>query len=320
KVLLSVYDKLIDKQKELLATLSGSELQKQEEKMAKLISGQQEAERKKIEAWFGSGASLFSHSEGYKFNKNYGDIDTDDIVKYKAEDFERLQQNAELWASLPQQVRDYGEAVINAKEQTAELAKATQEAFTGVSFDSFSQSFLDTLTNMDSSVEDFAENMEKNLQKAILNSLIDERYQDRIDKLYDDFAGYNDDNVISEDEAAKLQKANDELAAQLIADRENLAKSFGWDSSGDPQAGKSLTGAVKGVTEETASMLGGQMNAIRINQMEATEMLRQQLFHLANIDNNTLAINQNTTYNRYIKDIYDKMTSPGDSLRAQGLG
>jgi hypothetical protein len=93
---------------------------------------------------------------------------------------------------------------------------------------------------------------------------------------------------------------------------------LGWDAAHPSGADTSLTGAVKGVSEETASMVGGQMNAMRMNQMEATEILRQQLFHLANIDNNTLAINQNTTYNRYIKDIYDKMSS-GDSLRAQGL-
>jgi hypothetical protein len=314
-VLISVYDKLIDKQKELLHAMSGAELEEQSKKIAQLIASQQEVERKKMEDWF---AQRHGHSNAYKFNKNYGDIDTDDILRYTAEDFERLQQNAALWAKLPQQVRDYGEAVIAGRDATEELAEATQAAFTGFSFDSLSQSFLDTLMDMDSSVEDFADGMEKKLQRAILGSLIHEKYAGKIQNLYDRFANANKDGVIDEDEANKLQAANDALAAQLIADRENLVKAFGWESK-DESADTSLTGAVKGVTEETASMLGGQMNAIRINQMEATEMLRQQLFHLANIDNNTLAINQNTTYNRYIKDIYDKMTSPGDSLRAQGL-
>ncbi|KAA6350873.1 hypothetical protein EZS27_001720 [termite gut metagenome] len=320
-VLISVYDKLIDKQKELLNTLSGSELQKQEEKIAQLISGKQEAERKKMEDWFKSGAGWNSHSQGYKFDKKYGDLNAGDILRYSAEDFEKLvENNYQLWARLPQEVRDYGQAVITAKEQMAALKEATQEAFTGFSLDSFSQKFLDTWMDMDSSVEDFAKNMEKNLQKAVLNSLIDDRYKDQIRKLYADFANYNDDNVITEDEAARLQKANDDLAAQLIADRENLAKSFGWGSPEDSEAGKSLTGAVKGVSEETASLVGGQMNAMRINQLEATEILRQQLFHLANIDNHTCAINQNTAYNKYIKDIYDKLTNPADSLRSQGLG
>jgi hypothetical protein len=40
--------------------------------------------------------------------------------------------------------------------------------------------------------------------------------------LYADFAGYNKDGEITEEEAARLQKANENLAAQLIADRENL--------------------------------------------------------------------------------------------------
>jgi hypothetical protein len=318
-VLISVYDKLIDKQKELLHTMSGTELEKQSEEIANLIASQQEVERKKMDDWFKSGSSWNSHSEGYKFNKNYGDMDTNDILKYTAEDFERLQQNAELWAKLPQQVRDYGEAVIAGRDATQELAEATQEAFTGFSFDSLSQSFLDTLMDMDSSVEDFADNMEKKLQQAILGSLINEKYADKIQGLYDSFANANKDGVIDKNEANELQATNDALAAQIIADRENLVKAFGLESK-DESADTSLTGAVKGVSEETASMIGGQMNAVRINQMEATEILRQQLFHLANIDNNTYAINQNTTYNKYIKSIYDKMSNPGDSLRSQGLG
>ena len=79
----------------------------------------------------------------------------------------------------------------------------------------------------------------------------------------------------------------------------------------------SLTGAVKGVTEETADIIAGQMNAIRINQMEATQVLRQSLQAL-----NTIATN--TAYNRYLAGIERIITilernSTGDSLRAQGL-
>jgi hypothetical protein len=77
----------------------------------------------------------------------------------------------------------------------------------------------------------------------------------------------------------------------------------------------SLTGAVKGVTEETASLVAGQMNAMRINQMEATAILRQQLMYLATIA-------QNTSYNRFLQDIDSKLdiiTNSGDPLRSQGL-
>lgn len=77
----------------------------------------------------------------------------------------------------------------------------------------------------------------------------------------------------------------------------------------------SLTGAVKGVTEETASIVAGQMNAMRINQVEASAILRQQLTALN-------AIVQNTSYNRMLVEIHKElraMNGGADPLRAQGL-
>lgn len=77
----------------------------------------------------------------------------------------------------------------------------------------------------------------------------------------------------------------------------------------------SLTGAVKGVTEETASIVAGQMNAMRINQVEASAILRQQLSALN-------AIVQNTSYNRMLVEIHKElraMNGGADPLRAQGL-
>jgi hypothetical protein len=312
--LIDLYDRLIGKQKDLLASLSGKEATEASQKAAGLIDKQTEAERIKLESWF---KQKNGHSNAYKFNQKWENFTDKDVLAYKAEEWEKLRENAEFWDRLPKEVQNYATAIMEAKEKTEELAEATQEALTTVSFDSFNQRFLDTLMNMDSSVEDFAGNMEKNLQKAILNSLIDEKYKDKIKQLYSDFAKYNEDSLITEEETEKLRKANEDLAVQLIADRENLARSLGWNTPSPSETGTSLTGAVKGVSEETASLVAAQMNAIRINQMEATEQLRQQLFHLANIDRNTVSIDGNT---KYIKNIYDKITTPNNSLRSQGLG
>ena len=57
------------------------------------------------------------------------------------------------------------------------------------------------------------------------------------------------------------------------------------------------------------------MNAIRINQLEATVVLRQSLLQL-----NTIAAN--TQYNRYlvkIDRIISLLESSGNTLRSQGL-
>ncbi|WP_163324300.1 hypothetical protein, partial [Enterobacter hormaechei] len=46
-------------------------------------------------------------------------------------------------------------------------------------------------------------------------------------------------------------------------------KEFFQDANSSP---KGLEGAIKGVSEETASLIAGQMNAIRINQGKMLEM------------------------------------------------
>lgn len=48
-----------------------------------------------------------------------------------------------------------------------------------------------------------------------------------------------------------------------------------------------LTGQIKGVSEETASMLSGYINAIRINQIESLNVIRAQLLALDKISANT---------------------------------
>jgi hypothetical protein len=80
-------------------------------------------------------------------------------------------------------------------------------------------------------------------------------------------------------------------------------------------ADTSLTGAIKGVTEETASIVAGQLNAMRINQAEANEALRQMLIQL-------IRIAQNTSYNHYLQSIDERLyrIENSDILRAQGLG
>ena len=98
---------------------------------------------------------------------------------------------------------------------------------------------------------------------------------------------------------------------QALGIYSDLFKDLNIDDSED-----TLTGAVKGVSEETASLVAGQMNAIRINQLETTSILRQQLQTL-----NTIAAN--TAYNRYLARIERIITilenNSGDSLRSQGL-
>lgn len=76
----------------------------------------------------------------------------------------------------------------------------------------------------------------------------------------------------------------------------------------------SLSGAIKGASQESIDLLAGQTNAVRVNQVQEIEILRQQLIHLANIDGKL------SVSNRHLEQI-EKNTSgsASDPLRAQGI-
>lgn len=95
------------------------------------------------------------------------------------------------------------------------------------------------------------------------------------------------------------------------------AKEYGFNMWENTDDNKTLTGAVKGVTEQTASVVAGQLNAMRMVQKETAAQMTTVLFHLSGIDRHTAETAENT---RYLRAIHDRLMrqSASDPLRAQG--
>jgi hypothetical protein len=66
----------------------------------------------------------------------------------------------------------------------------------------------------------------------------------------------------------------------------------------DDVSGNSFSAAEKGVSEETMSIVAGQMNAIRVHQIEIQEILQN------NISNNVAVIAHNSAF---LPQIYDRL-------------
>ena len=233
-------------------------------------------------------------------------------ISKKKTDWDRVDDFKEQYAELERQIADMYDEISNDLLQTTASDFATQLA--------------DGLTTAFKAGEDSAKAFEDTvntvLQNIVVNQLkkkfLEQQLQDALDQLEGSMGYWNGDDFVFDgltDAEIAAFKAKVQAAAnnyeQALGIYSDLFKDLNIDDSED-----SLTGAVKGVSEETASLVAGQMNAIRINQLETTSILRQQLQTL-----NTIA--QNTAYNRYLASIERIITilenNSGDSLRSQGL-
>ncbi len=252
-------------------------------------------------------------------------------IRNMEEQQEHLRQSWE--AEISKKKTDWGR-VDEFKEQYAEMERQIADMYADISNDllqtnakDFSSQLADSLTTAFKAGEDaakaFEETVNQVLQNAIVNQLKRNFLEKQLDKalknLQDDMGWWNGDDFIfdglTDDEIAAF-KAKVQAAANNYEQALGIYKDLFKDLNVE-EADDSLTGAVKGVSEETASIVAGQMNAIRINQLESTAILRQSLQAL-----NTIA--QNTAYNRYLARIERIITilernSTGDSLRSQGL-
>jgi len=158
-------------------------------------------------------------------------------------------------------------------------------------------------------VADFAGYMNDMLTEAVLRSFSSEILGPAITELQEMVAQALIDGVLTEEEARAIQKRTSEIAKENEEKYRRATQGLGL---GDP-SDNTLSGAIKGITEQTAGVLAGQVNAMRINQVEGVLLMRQQLAHLAEI-----AIN--TRYNRYLASIDSRLAAlTSDNLRAQGL-
>lgn len=247
---------------------------------------------------------------------------------------QQRQHLQEMWEAEESKKKTDGDKVNEYKEQYAELGRQIEDMYDEISKDilqtdavDFAGTLGDALVEAFKQGEDAATAFENTvnqvLQNAIVNQLkkkfLEKQLQGALDDLENSMGYWNGDDFVFDgltDEEIEDFKRRVQAAAnnfnEALGIYSDIFKDLNIEEPDD-----SLTGAVKGVSEETASILAGQVNAIRINQLEATSILRQSLQTL-----NTIAAN--TAYNRYLSRIERIITilesnSAGDSLRSQGL-
>ncbi|QES93159.1 hypothetical protein F0358_10790 [Empedobacter brevis] len=197
----------------------------------------------------------------------------------------------------------------NAKDLATELGDALVEAF-GKGEDA-AKAFGEVANNV--------------LKNAVLNQLkkqfLEKQLQAALDKLYKDMGGDDEGNFnwngLSPEEQQEFRDKLKEISQNFTGMLDEYSDLF--KDLTDPN-GNSLSGAIKGVSEETASLIAGQINAMRLliveanqSRMETNRILIQSLERLANIDFNT------KTANLMLEKMYSFMLNFKDNTRSYGF-
>lgn len=163
-----------------------------------------------------------------------------------------------------------------------------------------------------------ANDMIENLLKNQLNLMLQNRMQPILDDLLA-ATGMNADgtgsfNELTPEEIASF-KAQVEAAGE---DMQGFLETYSDIFGGLDANASSLEGAIKGVSEETASLIAGQMNAMRIVQ---AQMLENSNISIAVLRNSLLQLTQIEINTRFLRLIYLEVSKNKDdgSIRASGL-
>ena len=350
KAYIKVLDDVIAKQKELMESMSSENAINSYKYALSLIKEQENAARELGRQYLNAGAS--SGFLGIGSKPSHGVAQRDDISGEAWEQFwaaaanagfngndagggrmtglfdltvEQLQYLKEhapiFWAQLHEETRNYLQAIIDCQAEAETLGEKLNESLTGVSMDALNDDFLSMLQEWDLSAKEVAANMAEYMRKALIQQMFKAQYKAELEKWYKMWANAMNPEgeggaSITENEQRALDTLRNSIVNGATSAAQRINDQFKEYHQDEDEDDTTLTGGVQSVSEETASIVAGQMNAMRINQVEATGVLRQQL----------IALNQITQYVRYCthlerieRIVYLLEQRFGDSERSQGM-
>lgn len=333
--LIDIWDSLISKKQQYIDIDYGVEAQKAAEEAKKLVDVQIERQRQLMHSLSGSGASIGSHSLGYRVNRGMSAQDWarlsqltganiqgfGDVINLDADVIGKVLQDEKFVSVLTavnSEFVTYIQNIDKYSEQLQEIAEQEKEAFTGVSFDEFRDSFVSMLSDLDATNQDFADNFEKYLQNAIFSSLIAGKYKQQIQELYDTWATKAESGgELTKDEAGILRNKYQDIINDMLAEREQIMKDFGWESSsadsGSSQSPSS--GALTTMSQDSISTFEGIGRNMQTH-LANTDKFVQEIRNTQKQDSQTLAtIAGHTAHLVEIHEILSDMKLNGITLK-----
>lgn len=322
-----ILDTVIEKQKELMQTMTGENAKNAYKYALELIDKQAAAARELGKDRLNAGASAGSHSIGVRIKNGMSDAgwqqalsalgtSTYNYIKdgrmtglfdLSVEQLEKLRDEAPIfWAKLDGDVKEYLESIIESGEKIEEMNEAWKESLTGVSFDSVYDSFLDMLYDMDADSKDFAQSFGDYFRKAMIKAMFDKNYKAKLEEWYDLWAEYMDDGIIDDDEQKELDKLKNSIISGAKAGADLINDQFKelYDEERE--------GSQKGIanaSQDSVDELNGRMTMTNVLLTEIKAELQSSSLINKGVASGIVDIKAITmTMNENVKIIKDNMS------------
>lgn len=331
ETLSGIWDELIDKKQQYIDISYGEEAEKAYQESVNLLNQKMQQAYALAESRKSAGSSLGSHTIAYRQNRdlggyatelykyvnqngNYNDI-TNALLGASADQLRNVRDNMwAFWAGLDAEFRNALEQIIACDDQIDDLGDKMNEVMTGVDFSSFQNSFVDMLNDLDSTNQDFADNFEKYLQNAVFSSLVANKYKSRIEALYKDWTEKADGGLTT-DEVDKLRQDYQNIINDMLAEREQIMNSFGWESSSSGSSQSPSSGALTTMSQDSISTFEGIGRNMQTH-LANTDKFVQEIRNTQKQDSQTLAtIAGHTAHLVEIHEILSDMKLNGITLK-----
>ena len=179
------------------------------------------------------------------------------------------------------------DSYIEYYKQLEQLENTYREKLTSISFDSVESDFKSMLENMDSDSTDFADSFQKKMASAIINSLMVDKYKQRLQDWYKTFSSTFENKNLTKEELYKAQeKLKQEymtISKDALDERDSLKDALGWKDNFSQSAS---SGSFESMSQDTGEELNGRFTAVQSateGTLEQAKEINQKIDQLVSL-------------------------------------
>lgn len=192
--------------------------------------------------------------------------------------------------TLFEQLKALSDEGQNIQDALASLQDKLNQTLTGTTSQTIADSIKQGLEQGKRSVADFADSFNQLISQAILSSFEANQIQPAIAEFYKKFAQLSQQSGgnLTQDQITQLRSLYNSDINSFVQQIQQLQQISGTGlSTGLGPDASSLSGAIKGMSEQTAELIAGQFGGLRLTAIDQLNIARQTLDLQSDIQANT---------------------------------